>query len=121
MSLVGASAIRLFESELFLFSIIVERTDRRIVVWPVKHHAAHDLDTRAQRDWVGRKPAGRMHGAENIFLAANKPDIERISWNTDASACHHGQGSQARLMLVMGPKDRKRDISQHQIDDWHGR
>src|SRR5258706_9911237 len=60
--------------------------NRRIVVWPVKHHAADDLDTRAQCDWVGRKPAGRVHGAEHIFFAANKSNIERIPRNAGARA-----------------------------------
>src|SRR4030088_1406302 len=40
--LVGAPAIRLLESELLLFALIIKRADRRIVVWPVKHHAADD-------------------------------------------------------------------------------
>src|SRR5260370_42370734 len=81
VSLVRALAIRLLESELFLFPLIIERADRRIVVWPVKHHATDDLDTRAQRDWVGREPAGRVHGADHILLAANKSNIKRIPRN----------------------------------------
>jgi hypothetical protein len=32
--LVGAPAIQLLESELLLFALIIERADRRIVVWP---------------------------------------------------------------------------------------
>src|SRR6202043_3883417 len=63
MSLICASAVRLFERKLFLFSVIVERTDRRIMVGPVKYDAADDVDAGAQRDRIGRKPFGRMHGA----------------------------------------------------------
>src|SRR5258707_8720444 len=103
MPLVGASTIRFFESELLLFPLKKERADRRIVIWPVKYHATDDRDARAQRDWVGRKPAGRVHGAKHIFLAANKPDVQRISWNASAGPCNHGQGRQAGFMLVMGP------------------
>jgi hypothetical protein len=51
MSLIEAPAIRFFESKLLLVSFIIERADGRIVIWPVKHHAADDVDTRAQRDW----------------------------------------------------------------------
>src|SRR4029077_766880 len=107
MSLVGASAVRLFERELFLLAHVIERADRRIVVWPVKHHAADNLNACAQRNWVGRKPAGRMHGAENIFLAADKSDIERVSWDASTSARYHGQRSQAGLTFVMAPQCRQ--------------
>src|SRR6266404_752223 len=70
--------------------------NRRIVVWPVKHHAADDLDTRAQCDWVGRKPAGRVHGAEHIFFAANKSNIERIPRNAGRSCVSPWVGTLSR-------------------------
>jgi hypothetical protein len=73
------------------------------MVWSVKHHATDDVDARSQSDRVGREPAGRMHGAENIFLAADKSDIERVSRNAVSGTRHHGQGSEARLMFVMAP------------------
>jgi hypothetical protein len=44
MSSVGASAVGLLERELLLFPLVVERADGRIMVWPVKHDAANDLD-----------------------------------------------------------------------------
>src|SRR3982075_4557853 len=71
--LVGAPAIRLLESELLLFALIIKRADRRIVVWPGKHHAADALDTRRQCNWDGRKTAGRVHSAKDIFFAADEP------------------------------------------------
>src|SRR5262249_58166265 len=43
---VRALALGLLERELFLLSFIVKRTDRRVVVWPVKHHTADDLHAR---------------------------------------------------------------------------
>src|SRR4029077_4627223 len=119
MSLVGASAVRLFERELFLLAHVIERADRRIMVWSVKHHAADDLSACAQRNWVGRKPAGRMHGAENFFLAADESDIERVSRNTVKGTRYHGQGSETRLMFVMAPQGRQYDIGQHQVGDEH--
>src|SRR5271155_4300668 len=59
-SLVSTPAIRLLESELFFLPFIEERANGRIVVGPVEGHATDDLNTGAQRDRVGRKPAGRM-------------------------------------------------------------
>src|SRR5262249_29871046 len=70
---VRTRAVRLLERELFFFSFIVERTDRRVVIWPVKHNAPNDLDTRAQGDRVSRIPAGSLHRAEDVFLAADEP------------------------------------------------
>src|SRR5258708_31617062 len=86
--------------------------NRRIVVWPVKHHAADDLDTRAQCNWVGRKPAGRVHSAKDIFFAADEPDVERISRNAGAGACNHRLRSQAAFMLLIGPQGAQQNISQ---------
>src|SRR5260370_38749933 len=81
MSLICASAIRLFEGKLFLFSVIVERTDRRIVVGPVKHDAADDVDAGAQRDRIGRKQFGFLDGADDTFLATKQPNNQRIAGN----------------------------------------
>src|ERR1700730_16955362 len=86
MSLICASAVRLFESKLFLFSVIVERTDRRIMVGPVKYDAADDVDAGAQRDRIGRKPFGLLRGTDDIFLSTNKPDIQRIARTAGAGA-----------------------------------
>jgi hypothetical protein len=55
MALVGAPAIRLLESQLFL---IIQWTDGCVLVWPVKDHAADDFEARARHDWVGRIPPG---------------------------------------------------------------
>ena len=110
MSLVGAPAVRFFEGKLFLFSVIVERADRRIVVGSVKHDAADDVDTRAQRDRIGGKPSGRVHGPDDVFLATDKPDIQRISGNACTGARHHGKSGQAGFMLVMSPKRRKHEV-----------
>jgi hypothetical protein len=121
MSLVGAPSIRFLESKLLLLPVVIKGADRRIVVWPVKRHTADDLDTRAQSNWIGRKPAGRMHRGKDIFLAANKSNIERVSWNAIGSARHHRQGSQAGLMLVMGPQQGKEDVSQQDIADCYAR
>src|ERR1700737_2127230 len=104
MSLIWASAVRLFDGKLFLFSVIVERTDRRIMVGPVKHDAADDVDAGAQRDRISRKPFGFVHGADDFLLATNKPDIQRIAGNAGAGACHHGKIGQPGFMLVVLPK-----------------
>src|ERR1700750_1769380 len=69
---VGALAVRLFERELFFFSLEIKRADRRIMVRPVPPHAANDGDAGAKRDGIGRKPACRLHRAQNIFLAADQ-------------------------------------------------
>ena len=53
MSLVGAPAIRFFEGQLLLLPFVIKRADRRIVIRPVKHHAADDLDT--VRNVIGRQ------------------------------------------------------------------
>jgi hypothetical protein len=46
-----------------------------IVVWPVKHHAADDLDARAQSDRIGRKPASLVHGAKLSSLTPTSPTL----------------------------------------------
>src|SRR5439155_22779444 len=89
VAFVCASAVRLLESKLLLFPFIIERAHWRIVVWPIKHHAAYDFDARAQCSRVGRNPISRVHGAEDILFAANKPDVERVSRNAGAGARHH--------------------------------
>jgi hypothetical protein len=61
-----------------------------------------------------------MHRAKDILFASNEPDVERISRNAAASACYHGQSSQAGLTLVMSPQGRQNDVSQHQIRDCNG-
>jgi hypothetical protein len=93
VSPIGAPAVRLFESKLFFFSVTIERADRRVTVWPVKYDAADDVDARAQRDRVRRKPLGRVHGVDDIFLIADKSDVQRIARNAVGGACHHGQVS----------------------------
>src|SRR5450432_2334233 len=117
MSLVGAPTVRFLKSELLLLPVVVKRADRRIVVWPVERHTTDDFDTCAQCNWIGRKPASRLHRGKDIFLAANKPNVERVSWNATGSARYHRQGSQAGLMLVMGPQQGKDDVSQQDIAD----
>ena len=62
-----------------------------------------------------------MHRRKDILLAANKSNIERVSWNATGSARHHRQGSQARLMLVMGPQHGKEDVSRQDIADCYAR
>src|ERR1700750_428410 len=42
---ISAAPVRLFESQLFLFALVIERADRRIMIRPVQHHAAGDRDT----------------------------------------------------------------------------
>src|SRR4051794_18926241 len=121
MSPICAPAVRLFESELLLFALIIERADRGIVIWPIKQHAADDLDARAQCDWVGRKPAGSMHCSENVFFTPNQADVEWIPRNVAAGAGHHRQGSEAGLMLVMAPERRQCNIRQCKIGDEHTR
>src|SRR5258708_35969598 len=49
----------------------LKRADRRITVWPVKHHAADDLDARAQRDRIGRKPARLVPCPKHVFFCAH--------------------------------------------------
>src|SRR5664279_219556 len=117
MSLVGAPSIWFLESELLLLAVVIEGTNGRIVVWPVKRHTADDLDTRAQRNWIGGKPTARMHRRKDIFLAANQSNIECISWNATGSSRHHRQGSQVGLMFVMGPQNGKEDVSQQDVAD----
>src|SRR5450755_1714153 len=117
MSLVGAPSVRFLESELLLLPVVIKGADRRIVVWPVKRHTADDLDTRTQRNWIGRKPAGRMHRGKDIFLAADKSNIECVSWNATGSKRQHRQGSKAGLMFVMGPQRGKEDVRQQDIAD----
>src|SRR6267142_373651 len=94
MSLICAFAVRLFEGKLFLFSVIVERTDRCIVVGPVMYYAADD-----------------------IFLATNKSDVQRIAGNAGAGACHHRKSRQTGFVLVVLPKRRQHEVSQYEIDD----
>ena len=105
MSPVCATAIRLFEGELFFLTLIIEWTDRCVVVRPVKHHAANDFDARAQSNRVCWKPARRMHSAENIFSAADKPYVERISWNAAAGARHHIVGTWTCRGVLNVPKE----------------
>src|SRR5450631_2018842 len=119
MSLVGAPSIRFLESELLLLPVVKKGTDGRIVVWPVERHTAYNLDTGTQGNRIRWKPAGCMHRGNDICLIANKPNVERVSWNTARSARHHRQGSQAGLMLVMGPKQRKEDVSQQDIAHYY--
>ena len=60
-----------------------------------------------------------MHRGEDIRLAANKPHVERVSWNTARSARHHRKNGQAGFMLVMSPKQRKEDVSQQDIAHYY--
>ena len=119
VSLVGAPSIRLLKGELLLFPVLIKGTNGRIMVWPVERPTAYNLDTSAQRNWIGWKPAGRMHRGKDVCLAANKPNVERVSRNASGGARHHRQGSQAGLMLVMGPKQRKEDVSQQDIAHYY--
>src|SRR5689334_10752728 len=45
---VRAGALGFLEGELFLPSLVIKRTDGCVVVGPVKHHAANDLDAATQ-------------------------------------------------------------------------
>jgi hypothetical protein len=119
VSLVGAPSIRLLKGELLLFPVLIKGTNGRIMVWPVERHTAYNLDTSAQRNWIGWKPAGLMHRGKNVCLAANKPNVERVSWNAIRSTRHHRQGSQAGLMLVMSPNQWKEDVSQQDIAQYY--
>src|SRR5437868_14254048 len=119
MSLIGASGVRVFKSKLLLSSVIIERTDRRIAVGTIKRHAADDVDARAQHDRVGRKPFRLMHGADDIFFAANKSDVQCVTRNAVAGARHHGKAGQTRFMLVVLPERRQNHVGQYEIDDWH--
>src|SRR5258708_24186526 len=65
---IGALAVRFFEGQLLLFSLVIERTDRCVVVWPIKHHATDDFDTRPQRNRIGGKPVGRIDRTGDVFL-----------------------------------------------------
>jgi hypothetical protein len=58
-----------------------------------------------------------MHGAEDIFLAADESDIERIARDTVSGTGYHGQGSETGFALVMAPQSRQYDISDHQVRD----
>ena len=73
---VGALAVRLFESQLLLLTLVVERTDRRVVVRPIEHYATDDFDTRPQRDRISGIPFGRMHGTSDVFLVAYQSNVQ---------------------------------------------
>ena len=64
------------------------------MVGPVKHHAADDFNAGAQRNWIGRKPAGRMHGAEDVFLAAHEFNYSVHRLGCPRGTGYHGQGSE---------------------------
>src|SRR4051812_12371206 len=97
VSLVRALAIRLLESELFFFALIIERADGSIAIRPVQDHATDDLNAGSQRYCVRRIPARRVHGVDHIFLATDQPNVERVTRNTGTGSRDHGQRSQARL------------------------
>jgi hypothetical protein len=56
------------------------------MVWPVKHHAADDLDARAQRDRIGRKPARLVHGAKHVFVDAREKRLAKFAASMNAQA-----------------------------------
>src|SRR6185437_9706071 len=86
---VRTSAVRLLERQLLLLALIVERTDRRITVGPVKYDAADDFHAGAQRDRISWEPAGCVHGEENVVAAPDQPDIERVARNPGPGLRHH--------------------------------
>ena len=62
-----------------------------------------------------------MHRPQDTFLVANQSNIECISWNATGGAGHHREGSQPWFMLVMGPKQGKKDVSQQDVADCRAR
>src|SRR5262249_50097612 len=119
MAPVCTPALWLLECESFLFSLVVERTHGCIMIRPVEHHAANDLDARAQCDRIGRKPPRCMHGVKYILLAADKSDVERIARYAARRPGHHWQGSQTRLAFVMAPQGWQNGIGEQEIGDKH--
>ena len=68
---VGALAGGFFEGEILAPVLVEQVADRRVAIGPVQHDATDDLQARAQRDRVGRIPAGRMHGADHVADVAD--------------------------------------------------
>src|SRR5262249_39060609 len=118
---VRAPAVGFLERELLLFSFVIERTDGRVMVGPVKHHAADDLDARSQGDRVGWKPTCRVHGAHDVVLAADQPDIESVTRDIARRARHHRQRSKTWLVFMMAPQARQQDVSESEVGYNHTR
>ena len=103
------------------FPFVIEWADGRITVWPVKDDAANDLDACPQRDRISRKPARRVHGKQDVFLGADKSDIERIARDVAPGAGHHGQGSKAWFVLVMTPQRGQQEVGKQEIGEENAR
>jgi hypothetical protein len=76
-----ALAGRFLESEILLSSEIEEGAHGGALVGPAKYDAAGDAQRRIQRDWIGGRPAGCVHGAKHVFLCALQSDIDCIARN----------------------------------------
>ncbi len=56
-----------------------------------------------------------MHGADDVALVADQPDIDGIAGNALRGARHHVEAGEALLVLVMGPQRRQHDIGEQDV------
>src|SRR5271169_3761330 len=75
---VGAPPDRLLKGKVLVTVVVVQMADRRMKIRAVEQNAADDLNARAQRNRIGRVPAGGIHGAEHVLPRSDESDIDRI-------------------------------------------
>ena len=78
-------------------------TDGSVFIRPVKQHATGDANAGPQGHRVGGMPAGIEHRMDNLLLAADQPDVERIAGNALGSDRRLGRVFKRRMMLLMPP------------------
>jgi hypothetical protein len=77
--------------------------------------AAGDPYGGGERHRIGRRPAGRAHGAHQVLLRADQADVDRVAGDAESG---DGAGSEIRdlsLALVVAPDERRGQIGQHEI------
>ena len=112
MAMVGARSGRLLEGQVFAPVEIEQVRDGGVLVGAVQQHAAGDLDRGAERDGVGGKPPGRVHGTEDLLLAADQSDIDGVTGNALRSPRDHRQVGKPLLVLIVSPEG-----GQHHVGD----
>ena len=111
MALVGAGADRLLEGEILAAALVDQRADRRVGIGQVEHHAEADLDAALQRDRVGRTPASRGEGLDDVLMGADEADIDGIAGNAVRRRGAHADGFRRRrreTTRIRAPRNRRR-------------
>ena len=111
MAVAGVLAHRFLEGQILTPPEHEQVADGCVFVGPVKQHATGDANAGPQGHRVGGMPAGIEHRIDNLLLAADQPDIERIAGDALGSDRRLGRVLERRMMLVVPPECRQYHVS----------